>query len=317
MTKKIQVGVLLRVSNACVRRLLHSPRSYFFKDFFIFYHLYLRSCILPARSPVYTRPLLSDYMKMKLFRNLLTGIAVCLGVYTAHAQDDAATFRNFQFSFNRVSQAWAKCNDSLRKTFEEKGLKWPSSRIYLRSFKAQNELELWAAKDDTSAYELVKTYRVCALSGILGPKRYEGDRQVPEGLYFIDDFNPKSDFFLSLLLNYPNYSDMVLGDKQRPGGDVYIHGGCVTIGCLPMTDPIIQEIYVLCLNAKLSGENYIPVHIFPTRFDRKGLNFLGRAYAADTAKQRFWVNLKSGYDYFERTHKILPVMYTPEGKYVF
>jgi len=256
-------------------------------------------------------------MIAKLFRSLIVGVAVSLCAVNTYAQDDAATFRSFQFSFSRVAQAWTKCNDSLRHMFESKGLSYPASRIYLRSFKAQNELELWACKDDTSHYQLVKTYRVCALSGILGPKRYEGDRQVPEGLYFIDDFNPKSDFYLSLLLNYPNYSDVVLGDKQKPGGDVYIHGGCVTIGCLPMTDPVIQEIYVLCLNAKLAGQNYIPVHIFPTRFDRKGLNFLGRAYAADTAKQRFWVNLKSGYDYFEKNHKILPVMYTPSGKYVF
>ncbi|XZF15104.1 L,D-transpeptidase family protein [Chitinophagaceae bacterium MMS25-I14] len=235
----------------------------------------------------------------------------------ARAQDDVQTFRNFQFSFNRVSQAWTKCNDSLRKMFEAVHLAYPPKDIYIRDFKAQNEMELWARDSSSSEYKLVKLYRVCALSGILGPKRTEGDRQVPEGLYFIEDFNPKSDFYLSLLVSYPNYSDLILGDKQKPGGDVYIHGGCVTIGCLPMTDPVIQEIYVLCLNAKMSGENYIPVHIFPTRFDRRGLNFLGRQYATDTTKQRFWVNLKTGYDYFERTHKLLPVMYSPDGKYIF
>lgn len=255
-------------------------------------------------------------MMKKLYHSvLLIAIAGMLS-FTASAQDDIQTFRNFQFSFNRVSQAWMKYNDTLRKEFSKKGLAFPPSNIYLRAFKSHNEMELWARDSDTAAYTLVKTYHICALSGILGPKRVEGDRQVPEGYYFIDEFNPKSDYHLSMLLNYPNYADRVLGDKQKPGGDIYIHGGCVTIGCMPMTDDIIQELYVLCLNAKLSGETYIPVHIFPVRFDQTGLNFLGRAYSSDNDKQKFWVELKKGYDYFETHHRIQPVMYTPDGRYV-
>ncbi len=246
----------------------------------------------------------------------LLGIVLCIIATTSYAQDEVQTFRNFQFSFNRVSQAYTKYNDSLQKMFAKQGVNYPCKDIYLRTFKSQNEMELWARNDANSEYKLIKTYRICALSGILGPKRTEGDRQVPEGYYFIEDFNPKSDFYLAMLLNYPNYSDMVCGDKQNPGGDIYIHGGCVTIGCMPMTDDVIQELYIICLNAKLSGETYIPVHILPVRFNRVGLNFLGREYARDTAKQRFWVNLKEGYDYFERYHKLFPVMYTPDGKYV-
>jgi murein L,D-transpeptidase YafK len=249
------------------------------------------------------------------FRSLVLCVWVCVLWLGANAQDETQTFRNFQFSFSRVSQAWMKNNDTLAKQFKATGLTYPPSDIFLRSFKSQNEMELWARDVDTAEYKLVKTYRICALSGILGPKRYEGDRQVPEGFYFIEDFNPKSDFHLSMLLNYPNYSDMVNGDKKKPGGDIYIHGGCVTIGCMPMTDPTIQELYTLCLNAKLSGQTYIPVHIYPLRFDKVGLNFLGKTYGDDTTKQRFWVNMKAGYDYFERYHKIQPVMYTPDGRY--
>lgn len=252
-----------------------------------------------------------------LFRRAAIVFALVLSSAVVRAQDDPTTFRNFQFSFTRVSAAWMKHNDTLRTMFEKKGFTFPSANIFLREFKSQNELELWARKNDSAKYELIKIYKVCALSGSLGPKRWEGDRQVPEGLYFIDDFNPKSDFHLSMLLNYPNYSDMVLGNPDKPGGDIYIHGGCVTVGCLPMTDNGIQELYVLCLNAKMAGQNYIPVHIYPTRFNRPGLNFLGREYASDTTKQRFWVNLKTGYDYFEKYRKLLPVMYTPEGRYVF
>jgi murein L,D-transpeptidase YafK len=253
-------------------------------------------------------------MRRKLFSSLILAVLVLTSAQS-FAQDDIQAFRNFQLSFTRVSQAWTKYNDSLRGMFERQGVNYPSHDIFLRAFKSLNEMELWARNDATEEYKLIKTYRICALSGILGPKRYEGDHQVPEGYYFIEDFNPKSDFYLSLLLNYPNYSDLLLGDKKKPGGDIYIHGGCVTIGCMPMTDDIIQELYVLCLNAKINGETYIPVHIYPVRFTKAGLNYLGREYASDTTKQRFWVNLKQGYDYFEKNHKILPVMYTPDGKY--
>lgn len=255
-------------------------------------------------------------MRQNLIYSLFLGLIISLFSVSANAQDDIQAFRNFQLSCTRVSQAWAKYNDTLSKEFEKVGVAYPPKDVYLRTFKSQNEMELWARNDKSSEYKLVKTYRICALSGILGPKRRDGDRQVPEGYYFIEDFNPRSDFYLSLLLNYPNYLDMVDGDKVNPGGDIYIHGGCVTVGCMPMTDDVIQELYVICLNAKLNGETHIPVHIYPVRFNKPGLNFLGREYAKDTTKQAFWVNLKAGYDYFEKTHKLLPVMYTPDGKYV-
>ena len=256
-------------------------------------------------------------MPKNLFRTAILLAALAMCSVRAAAQDDASTFRNFQFSFNRVSQSWARFNDTLQKAFARKKIPYPAHDIYLRFFKAANEAELWARASDTAQYTLVKSYRMCALSGSLGPKRWEGDRMVPEGFYFIDDFNPKSDFFLSLLLNYPNYTDLIKGDKTKPGGDIYIHGGCVTVGCLPMTDPVIMELYTLCLSAKISGQTYIPVHIYPIRFDRKGLDFLGREYGSDTTKQRFWVNLKGEYDYFEKNKRLTPVMYTPDGRYVY
>jgi murein L,D-transpeptidase YafK len=252
----------------------------------------------------------------KLFLAILCVVCLCLPA-KLFAQDDVNAMRNFQMSFTRVSQACTQYNDTLKKIFEKKGLKFPNADIFLRSFKGSNEMELWARAEKADTFMLVKTYKVCALSGSLGPKRWEGDKMVPEGMYFIEDFNPKSDFYLSMLINYPNYSDLIFSDKNKPGGDIYIHGGCVTVGCLPMTDNGIKELYVLCLSSRLAGQTYIPVHIYPTRFDRNGLNFLGREYGTDQEKQKFWINLKKEYDYFEKTKRLLPVMYTPEGKYIF
>lgn len=237
--------------------------------------------------------------------------------FSVNAQSDPASFKAFQLSMPRVAQAYAQYDGILKDEFQKKGLSYPPKDIYLRSFKAQNELEVWVKNQGVDTYTLFKTYRVCALSGSLGPKRWEGDRQVPEGLYFINHFNPKSDFHLSMLVSYPNYSDLVLGNKETPGGDIYIHGACYTVGCLPMTDPIIKELYILCLNARFNGQNNIPIHIFPTRFSKSSVGFLAKEYGNDEIKHRFWLNLKAGYDYFEKYHKILPVMYTKEGKYVF
>lgn len=255
------------------------------------------------------------------FKRLLATVICAFSIFfnTSYAQSaiDIASFKAYQMSMPRVTQAFTQFNEPLKKAFQEKGLAFPPNDIYLRSFKTQNELEVWVRNPDVDTYVLFKTYKICALSGSLGPKRWEGDRQVPEGLYFINHFNPKSDFHLSMLVSYPNYSDMVLGNKEKPGGDIYIHGACYTVGCLPMTDAIIKELYVLCLNARFQGQNNIPIHIFPTRFTKSSVGFLAKEYGEDETKHRFWLNLKAGYDYFEKNKKILPVMYTKEGKYVF
>lgn len=240
---------------------------------------------------------------------------ICLN--KANAQADISSFKANQLSAPRVAKAYATYNDILKKSFEEKGLVYPPNDIYIRTFKAQNEMEIWVKNPGADTFSFFKLYKICALSGSLGPKRWEGDRQVPEGYYFISNFNPSSDFYLSLLVSYPNYSDQLLGNKTNLGGDIYIHGGCVTIGCMPMQDAGIQEIYTLCLAAKFNGQNNIPVHIFPTRFNKAGLNFLGREYADNIDRQRFWINLKAGYDHFERTHTLYPVMYNQEGKYIY
>ncbi len=108
--------------------------------------------------------------------------------------------------------------------------------ILLRAYKQESELELWAKNKKDKQYTLLKTYKICASSGTLGPKRKQGDIQVPEGFYVIDRFNPVSNFYLSLGVSYPNASDKILGVKGALGGDIFIHGNCVTIGCLPISD---------------------------------------------------------------------------------
>ena len=256
-------------------------------------------------------------MAKKLLHSFIIGTMICLSAGTSYGQTGTQSFKNAQFSSSRVADAWKKYNDTLANYFKRKNIAYPCKDIYLRAFKSQNELELWARNNTAGEYKLIKTYHICAVPGSLGPKRREGDRQMPEGFYFIDEFNAKSDYYLSLLLNYPNYSDQLISKQVKLGGDIYIHGGCVTVGCMPMTDEGIKEIYTVCLNAKLNGQENIPVHIYPTHLNKTGMTYLNKNYTGDADKQQFWGDMTGEYEYFEKYHKLLPVMYSPEGRYVF
>ncbi len=165
---------------------------------------------------------------------------------------------------------------------------------------------------------MFKTYKVCALAGTLGPKRIAGDYQVPEGFYYINEFNPRSNYYLSLGINYPNPSDKVLSDSLRPGGDIYIHGSCVTVGCIPVTDQQIEEIYLLAAYAKDQGQDYIPVHIFPIRYDnKKSAAYLANLTKNDNQLKEFSEVLESAYDHFEITRQLPVIMTDSYGNYIF
>lgn len=226
-------------------------------------------------------------------------------------------FQTYQMSFDRVRNAYLKHEPEIKKMFEDKDIVYPCKHIFFRSIKSTSDFELWARNSLEDTFVLIKNYKICALSGILGPKRYEGDKQVPEGYYFISDFKGNSNYHLAMLVNYPNYSDVIAGDKEHPGGDIYIHGACMTVGCLPMTDALIEEIYITAMIARIQGALNIPIHIYPIRYTQKSLDYVGKEYKNEVEKQKFWVNLKRGFDYFEATHRLLPVMYDENGNYAF
>lgn len=175
-------------------------------------------------------------------------------------------FVSFQKSFRRVDDAFLKNEEVLKAEFAAKGLEWPAKYMYIRSFKLDSKLEIWVKNAQGERFKKFKTYKVCALAGNLGPKRYQGDYQVPEGFYYINEFKPNSQYHLALGVNYPNASDRVLSDKNKPGGEIFVHGSCVTVGCIPLTDPIIEEVYVLAASTKAAGQDFIPIHVFPIWF---------------------------------------------------
>ncbi len=251
-------------------------------------------------------------------KNLSLAFFMMLVTVSAAAQGPYASFVDFQKALPRPGDALRKKGDTLQKQFQAKGLQWPAKYLYIRSFKFDSQLEVWVRNNTKEAFKLFKTYKVCALAGTLGPKRLEGDYQVPEGFYYINEFNPQSNYYLSLGLNYPNQSDKILSDSLKPGGDIYIHGSCVTVGCIPLTDEYIDELYILAAYAKNAGQDYIPVHIYPIRYsNKKSVEYFNGLAKNDASLKRFADNLKDVYDHFEQTKKLPVIMTNKSGEYIF
>jgi murein L,D-transpeptidase YafK len=227
------------------------------------------------------------------------------------------SFVDYQKTYPRVAAAMRLKEDTLKRQFEKAGLPWPAKQIYIRSFKYDSQLEVWVRYNNTQPFTLFKTYKVCALAGSMGPKRMEGDYQVPEGFYYINEFNPKSNYHLSLGINYPNPSDRVLSDSVKPGGDIYIHGSCLTVGCIPIQNEQIEELYILAANAKAQGQDFIPVHIFPIRYsNKKSFDSFARITKDNQDVQRFAIKIKEVYDYFEQKKKLPLITVNKKGDYV-
>jgi murein L,D-transpeptidase YafK len=226
-------------------------------------------------------------------------------------------FLDNQKAFPKISELMSREEDTLQKQFQAKKLVWPARYIYIRSFKYDSEMEIWVKNKQAEKYRYFKTYRICALAGSLGPKRMAGDYQVPEGFYYINEFNPRSLYHLSLGLNYPNASDKMLCDLSQPGGDIYIHGSCVTTGCIPITDGQIEELYVLAAHAKDLGQDFIPVHIFPVNFDNpRSVAYLNRFLANFNEFVPFEKSMQNAFYYFEKNHQVPPVVVNSKGEYV-
>ena len=219
---------------------------------------------------------------------------------------------------DRVADARRRRSAHLAALFAGAGVPYPVREIYLRAFKWEGQLELWARSTNQGAFRLVHTYPIQCASGRLGPKRREGDGQVPEGFYFVEHFNPRSLFHLSLGLNYPNAADLLLTtDPAHPGSDVFIHGSAASAGCLAMGDPAAEEIYLAAWDARSPDGRGPTVHVFPCRMNEKNWQaLLAPACEGRPELQTLWLSLRAGYDQFEQTHRLPTVKVDAQGRYL-
>jgi len=210
---------------------------------------------------------------------------------------------------DRPAKASARVRPELEVALAAKGLHF-GDPVFIRIFKEEGELELWVRDRADGKFKHFRTWPVVAMSGKLGPKLAEGDRQAPEGFYFVVPglMNPKSRFHLSFNIGYPNAYDRAHG---RTGSAIMVHGNRVSIGCFAMTDAKIEEIYTLCDAALSEGQPFFRVHVFPFRMDEERM-----AREAGEPWHEFWLNLKEGYDWFEE-NRVPPDVGAKDGRYTF
>lgn len=170
--------------------------------------------------------------------------------------------------------------------------------VFIRVIKEERLLELWLGHN--GSWELLKTYPIAGMSGELGPKEQEGDRQAPEGFYRVypSALNPKSNYYLSFNIGYPNAYDRSLG---RTGSHIMVHGSNVSIGCFAMTDPGIEEIYTLVAEALQAGQSYVPVQVYPFRMTEQRIQT-----ELDSPHHEFWQHLLPGWQHTEARHEPWP-----------
>jgi murein L,D-transpeptidase YafK len=108
---------------------------------------------------------------------------------------------------------------------------------------------------------VLRSYRVALGLNPVGPKEQEGDSRTPEGHYTLTRRNPRSEYFLSIQVSYPNDRDMQRARRNRlvPGGSIMIHGlpndlrreptyyekRDWTDGCIAVSDSDMLEIWLM------------------------------------------------------------------------
>jgi murein L,D-transpeptidase YafK len=184
-----------------------------------------------------------------------------------------------------------------------------TSPILVRLYKEEGVLEVWKQKV-TGRYDFVETFAICKMSGKLGPKFIEGDRQAPEGFYAITpgQMNPKSSYHLSFNTGFPNAFDRAHG---RSGANLMVHGACSSSGCYSMTDEQVEVIFAFARDAFKGGQKSFQFQAYPFRMTPQNM-----ARYRNDPNYDFWVNLKEGYDYFELT-KVPPRVGVCDKKYTF
>jgi len=154
---------------------------------------------------------------------------------------------------DRVAQYGPAARARLQPYFASAGVPYPPARFLLLGLKQERELQLYAAGPD-QPLAFVRAFAILGASGGLGPKLREGDQQVPEGIYSIVYLNPNSIAHLSMALSYPNDFDRARAaddgrDDATLGGDIMIHGGWKSVGCLAIGDQASEELFVLAADS--------------------------------------------------------------------
>ena len=186
-------------------------------------------------------------------RRVLIAVAVLVAV-TAASYALITYVRRQRTVADAVALYGTAARARLRPFFARAHVAYPPRRIALLVFKRERRLVVWA-RDDRSGWRFIRDYAILAASGRSGPKLRQGDYQVPEGLYRIALLNPSSSYHLSMLVDYPNGVDRAQAARDHRtnlGGDIFIHGKNVSIGCVAIGDPGIEELFTLAADTGIA-----------------------------------------------------------------
>lgn len=195
---------------------------------------------------------------------VISAVSVLLLIFILHGQRFwvPAVKKLTRVSVDYVINKYGEdAENRLAPYFQSRGISYPPKAIKLLALKEEKVLELWA--EHQGYYRWVRNYKIRAASGSSGPKLREGDHQVPEGFYKVIGLNPNSNFHLSLKLDYPNKFDQQKAleeGRSSPGSDIFIHGRDLSVGCLAMGDPEIEELFTLVYRI---GKQNVDVIITP------------------------------------------------------
>jgi hypothetical protein len=160
---------------------------------------------------------------------------------------------------NAVMRYGMRTEPELKKYFREAHVSYPPKQVAMLAFKQEHKMELWA-KDQYNKWQHIHNYPLTANSGRLGPKLRENDRQIPEGIYRLTMFNPYSSMHLSMQINYPNQFDRLHAHQDgrvRLGGDIFLHGKNLSVGCLAIGDYAIDQLFLLVRRVGLANTKVI------------------------------------------------------------
>jgi len=199
-----------------------------------------------------------------------------------------------------------------------KGVKFPIKNLFIRIFKADKSLEIWALDNTSTSYKLVKSYPLQNFDAGAGPKFNADDEQIPEGVYAINAFDTAFNDFPAVKLNWPNKADKLNGDNDTMKQDIFIYGGNENMGKIPLggESDISRDIFYITFKAYELSKGIIPVHIFPFKMGKKEMKLAKETYASNITSIQFWDNLQPVYQKFESNKRLPIITIDKRGRYL-
>jgi murein L,D-transpeptidase YafK len=193
-------------------------------------------------------------MKGKLIQSLIGSLAVLLaGCASQPSKYDPAAYRK---AIHKKVQRFDKLvKNDIVPDFQVAHVDYPPRKMALLIFKNERAMELWA-QSPRHKWTMIRNIPILGASGGPGPKLREGDRQVPEGVYHISALNPFSQYDVSMRIDYPNSFDLQRAyndGRQQLGGDIYIHGGRFSIGCIAVGNRFAEELFAMVYHVGLEN----------------------------------------------------------------